>query len=659
MTLGSEPTGDDHSGFRFKIDTKNMPKSEAKKPVAVSSSERVVQPSVPGELYDPHLERDEDLADVDRVMRDLRYANLLDSARDMGNLLSPIEQQQITNSLERRRWGGILRNLEREDTVISILSATSDLLSIKNLNDNVFGPQTTDIIIAKRRQLTETIFNRALSLAGVDTADLEHASLEQNYKFGVFKIPGKYKIDAVAIANQACAEVDREMKKFIIRLADEEESKFPNKRASFQNFRLAVNSEGYKMTFGAAKVESDGLEDIILAVNGSLQTARATTFDNSKDYGEAFSPEKMIAKIDQINELRNKIFQSGNRITGIDGVIYEIYGENSGIFELNRDLLREVRKDKFRPQTGHEEIWNDLKAYVKGLNIFDVVKPFTADEVGKIKDETDSIDTITSGVRRKDAQNCRQAVETLDRNEKDERFTSEARFHAEAVKIKNCAYLSLDVLDVGIDQLLDFEQRVQAVGNKDMSFAQASLEAGDLMTKKLRLMRGQAYEICKRFGITQNERMNGLVGGDELTLAIDLDVVDEDGRKIFDDGDKKLNKLILQLRRETNSRVVKTVIAESRRNSTSADMIERTKEHLKALKNAEEGTNQAKQVENALRQLDKFIKSHPDNESAIALAGSLKDFVMTEVDDHFTVRTELGPDMSLKEALEKIASLQT
>jgi hypothetical protein len=38
MTLGSEPTGDDHSGFRFKIDTKNMPKSEAKKPVAVSSS---------------------------------------------------------------------------------------------------------------------------------------------------------------------------------------------------------------------------------------------------------------------------------------------------------------------------------------------------------------------------------------------------------------------------------------------------------------------------------------------------------------------------------------------------------------------------------------------------------------------------------------------
>ncbi len=593
---------------------------------------------------------------LDRGMRDLRYAELIDTLRTNEGSVSTEQRQQIVHSLERRKWGGILRNLQKGDTVISTLSSTSDLLSIKNLNDNVFGSQTTNSIIAKRRQLTKSILNFALNSAGVAVDDLEHTSLEQNYKFGVFKIPEKYNLDVVAILNKVCNEVDLEMRKFIIGLADEEESKHPEKTSSLQNFKEAVNAEGYKMTFGTAKVESGELEDIILAVNGSLQTARAATHYKSKDYGDSFSAEKMTEKIGQINELRNKIYKNGNKIVGKDGANHEIFINNAGKLEINRDLLRDVRKDKFYYQADQVQILTDLKDYIKSLNIFDVVKPFTADEIEKIKEESKQTDSVTDGILKGEQPKCAEAADMLDRNEKDKSYTSESRFHAEAVKIKNCAYLSLDVLDVGVDQLLDFEQRTQMVANKEMTFAQASLEAGDLMTNRLRQMREQVYKICEDFKITKNGRMDGLVGGDELTLAIDLDVVDETGKKIFDNNDKNINKLIHRLKKETNSRVVKTVIAESRRHSSSDNTVQRMREHLIALKNAEEGANQAKQLETEMRKLKKYIKEHPGNMLAEILFNSFEDFVVAEVDDRFVIRTENEPDMSLKEIMEKLKS---
>lgn len=658
MISGTERGSGDQSDFKFNT---NMPQPNFSESTHVSE-EVTTGPVVAKELHDPNLEQEDEVANLQRVMRDLRYADMLDTARTKSESMTVSEQRQITNSLERRKWGGILRNLQKGDTVVSILSSTSDLLSIKNLNDNIFGSQTTDGIIAKRRQLTESIFKRVLSVAGVSAEDLNHVSLEQNYKFGTFKVPRKYNIDVVTIANQACAEVDLEMKKFIIKLADEEQAKAPNKTALLQNFRGAVNTEGYKMTFGAATVELDELEDVILAVNGSLQTARAVTSDKLTEYGDKFSSEKMTAKIEQINDLRNSIYQGGNQIIGSNGNVYEVFSGNVGSLVLNKDLLREVRKDKFIAQDGQEQILKDLKNYIKGLNIFDAVKPFTADEVGILKDEIIKMNDIAKGVLKGEQSECAEAADMLDKNEKDPSFTSEARFHAEAVKIKNCAYLSLDVLDVGVDQLLDFENRTQMVATKKMTFAQASLAAGDAMTKKLRDVRAKAYSICEETGLTHNNRMNGLVGGDELTLAIDLDAEDADGKKIFNGDDKALNNLIHRLKKETSNedgagvRVVKTVIAESRRHSSSDNIVERMKEHLTALKNAEEGTNQAKQIENELRKLNKFIQLHPGNESAEALSNSLKDFVIAEVDDHFAIRTELEPDMSLEELLKKIKS---
>jgi len=655
MTSDSELAGNqDFQNFKFK--NHDMPNLDSSK-TAPSEFVLTKQPNL-GEPTDPSLEQEGELANLQRVRRDISYANIIDTARADSNSLTKVEQTQITNSLERRKWGGILRNLQKGDRVVSILSSTSELLSIKNLNDNIFGSQTTDSIIAKRRHLTETFFKRALSAVGLTSKELENVSLEQNYKFGTFKIPAHYDLDVVSVINQVCAEVDSEIKKFIIDLADIEQSNNPEKTTLLQNFRGAVNSEGYKMTFGAAVVETDNLDDIILAVNGSLQTARAVAFENSDGYGEQFSSERMVVKIDQINELRNKLISEGNTLIGTDGTTHEIFIENKGKLELNKDLLREVRKDKFVCRTDQTKILKELKNYVRSLNIFDIVKPFTADEVEDIKNESKQMDAVINGIHQDSPDSYAKAADILDTNEKDSHFTSETRFHSEAIKIKNCAYLSLDVLDVGVDQLLDFEQRVQFVANKEMTFEQASLEAGDLMTKKLRQMRESVFKICDEFKITKNGRMDGLVGGDELTLAIDLDATDETGKKIFDQDDKKLNKLIHRLKKETNSRVVKTVIAENRRHSDSENIVERMKEHLLALKNAEEGTNQAKQIENELRKLKKFLQQHPDSQGVKILLDDFEDFVVTEVDDHFVIRTENGPDLNLTEILQKFMAIQ-
>jgi len=604
------------------------------------------------ETKPPVLDTEDEVISLDRGMRDLRYAELVDKLRENPASLSDTEKDQINHSLERRRWGGVLRNLNEGDTVISTLSATSDLLSIKNLNDNIFGPQTTDSIILKRRKLTESFLNLELNFAGVDSRELEHVNLEQNYKFGVFKIPAKYDLDTVKIFNKVCAQVDEEMKQYIIRLADEEQSKSPEKTALLQKFRVAVNSEGYRMSFGITKVQSENLEDAILATNGSLQMARASSLDVNS-YGGEFSNEKIKESIDGISELRNKIFQNGNKIVSKNGTVHEIFSQKDGLMELNRDLLREVRKDKFETQTDQANILDDLKKYVKSLNIFDVVKPFTAEEIDIIKIENKTIDSITSGITDNKKEKGKQAADILDRNEKDQHFTSESRFHAEAVKHLNCAYLSLDVLDVGVDQLLDFENRTQMVANKVLTFNEASMEAGDMMTEKLRLMRETVYKICDEFGLVKNERMDGLVGGDELTLAINLDATSQKGEKIFDDNDKVLNKLIHRLKKETNSRVVKTVIAQSKRHSSSDNTVNKMKEHLVALKKAEDGTSQAKQVEAELRKLNKFSKENPDNQPAKELLGNLKNFVMAESDGHFVVRTEHGPDLTLKQILEQ------
>lgn len=587
-------------------------------------------------------------APEERGVRDISFVDFIDKLRNEDETMSKEEVTKATHALERRRWGDVLRKLDVGDVVVSILSDTSDTLSIKNLNDNVFGPKLTDDeIIAKRRNTTTEVFERVLREAGVSDEDIRQSGLEHNYKFDIFRIPGGTNLDVTALMNKVCAEVDAIMREHITTLAKNEQEKNPSKKDFLSNFANTVQTQGYRMNFGTALVESADLKDVVLAVNGSLQTARASTSEAGQNYGGNFSVEKMQEKLAEIQILRNQIFDNGNTLIGQDGSQYEIFtGSKESGLALDRDLLRDVRKDKFVCAPDQKHILDALKKYIKDLNIFDLVKPFTADEFEKVEVGMGHIDTIAEGLKNGDMDSRRQAADILDTNEKDNRYTSEARFHADAVKIKNCAYISLDVLDVGVDQLLDFEQRVQSVEKGESNFVAASLEAGDAMTKTLRTMREDVFAICanEKFNLVVDGRMTGLVGGDELALAIDLDTINE----------KQLDKLIHQLRKKTNSRVVKTVVAESIRHSDSENPTDRFADHLSALKKAEEGAGQAKQLETLLRKLEKIKPDSANYHGTKDLAASLKDFVIAQEDHHFVVRTESGPDQSLVQILEKL-----
>jgi hypothetical protein len=199
---------------------------------------------------------------------------------------------------------------------------------------------------------------------------------------------------------------------------------------------------------------------------------------------------------------------------------------------------------------------------------------------------------------------------------------------------------------------------MQMVERGEKTFAEASLEAGDKITNTLREFRTKVFSICqKELGLPPDTRLTGLVGGDELTIAIDLNATDTNGNKIFDAEDKKINELILWLKKETNSRVVKTVVAESRRTSDSNDTAQNMADHLAALKKAEEGAGQAKELEGYLRKLEKVVAQNSGNSKASELMESLKNFVITEVHGQFVVRTEKDADIPLAQIIEKIKNI--
>jgi len=114
MILGNEFVGGQKfREFKFKKDT--MPNPDATRGVSSEADQIKVLNS--NEPTDPNLEQEGELANLQRVMRDIRYAKLIDAARTNSGSLTRIEQAQITNSLERRKWGGILRNLQKGDRV--------------------------------------------------------------------------------------------------------------------------------------------------------------------------------------------------------------------------------------------------------------------------------------------------------------------------------------------------------------------------------------------------------------------------------------------------------------------------------------------------------------------------------------------------------------
>ena len=190
----------------------------------------------------------------------------------------------------------------------------------------------------------------------------------------------------------------------------------------------------------------------------------------------------------------------------------------------------------------------------------------------------------------------------------------------------SAAYISLDVLDLGVDLLLEYESLLQdeeldkAKNNQEkiQIFNKLSLEAGDQTTKKLRDFRDNVAEVCDKFGL-KKDLIVAEVGGDELTLVVNSKDISEE----------KLQELLFALKQKTNTRVIKTVVGETDKNvSPGSSEEDKVKEHLKAIKRAETGAGIAKDIEEAVRKLNLILQTHGEEAVAKKIGSLSKLFVI-------------------------------
>lgn len=552
---------------------------------------------------------------VSRTERDIKFAE----GEDFDHPLA------MAGILERQNWGKIFTGLKKGDRVLSFLVPGADFLSIKNLNDVIFGPQTTNEILIHKRKVVER---------EVRKIDRNASMFQSDYKIEIVGVSQDSRVDTDKLEVASLA-IDEEMtdfvKKIVVNLIaqekesikkekDENKIKISEERiGNWESFKdeLEGKSEknkgksGFKMNYGVAEVEGDSMKDKLLSLDHSLETGRMAR-QNHKDYGAEYSEKSIETELESIKDLREKIIGiHGNTITDTEGNNFEIFVKKGDKVFLNADVLRDVRKGKFK--TKDKQVLDDVVVYVKKLNILDVIKPFTMDEISEVEKSVDIAHDLAEKLKKGeklDDDEVKVVSKMLRSEEKDRAYTSKSEFHKRATAMTECAYVSLDVLDLGVDLLLEYEDILQDIdkesGQKKIDkFNELVLSAGDKTTEKLREFRQKVAEVYKEFGF-DGDLITGEVGGDELTLAIDTSKMSEE----------KLDEFLFALKEKTNTRVIKTVVAKSEKNvSPGSNHQKLIESHLQALKRAEVGAAIAKDIESAERKLNRLLKRQ--GESAV------------------------------------------
>lgn len=543
---------------------------------------------------------------IERAKRDVDFAQEVDKM-EKGQ---EYNRQALAGVLERQNWGKIFNNLKKGDRVLSFLVPGADFLSIKYLNDVVVGSQVTNKIIEEKRRVVEREIKKL---------EIGASLLQSDYKTEIIRIPQESQIDANKLEEMSAA-VDMAITGFIVKIVDDlaVEEKDKDKIKILEEFKkdLLGRSDktqgkgGFKMNYGLSEVEGDRIEDKLLGLDHSLQTSRMAREKKDKNdnaYGAEYDKDRILTELGSIENLRGEIIDGGNSITDKDGNEFKLFIEKDGKFVLNKEVLRDVRKGKFVVKDDKDDVLlRAVSLYIKKLNILDVIKPFTYDEVSKVNKKIRAIHDvakkISDGKELTDAEK-KLAVSALRSEEKDPAYTSKTEFHKRATAITEGVYVSLDVLDLGVDLLLEYENILQDIDKKSGQkkideFNKCSLSAGDKTTDKLMDFRKKVAAIYKKFGF-KDDLVTAEVGGDELTLAIDIRGMSEE----------KLDEFLFELKRETNTRVIKTVLSGNEKNvSLDSDLQSRTEAHLKAIKRGEDGVKIAKVVEEAERKLNLLLK---------------------------------------------------
>lgn len=585
----------------------------------------------------------EKLENFSETRREKRQVNFVESVDKLksGEKLNEQEKNSLAAVLERQNFGKVFNELKNGDRVLSWGVPGADFLSIKKLNDDIVGPTITNLIIEEKRKVVEQEMKKLQE---------EVQFIQNDYKVEVVRLPEGFEITTAQLEAVAKA-VDVKMTSFIVdlikKLPKEEKKKKAKVLKNFNDALLGISPEnkgksGFRMNYGLSVVNGDEPKDKLLALTMSLQTSRMARENKDGTYGSEYKEEKIIGELDEVKSLRDGIIGGKNIITDKDGNDFTLFKNIEGKWVLNKDVVRDVRKGKFKAQNDetNKKMLELVSVYLKKLNIIDVIKPFISDEDGIKKAATNAeakknlADQIRTGEL--SAEYREAVVKALRAEEKDARFTSKSEFNKRATAMNNVAYVSLDVLDLGVDQLLDYESILQEVDNlegeeKLKKFNELALEAGNKMTKKLEEFRDVVAEVCGKFGLNK-DLIAAEVGGDELTLAINTEEVTEE----------QLLEIMYELKQKTNTRVTKTVVAKAEKNiSPDSSEKSRVEEHLKAIKRAEAGAGIAKDVEEAVRKLNLILQTQGEEAVAKKVGSLSKLFVIEAIKEKQEVKASV------------------
>ncbi len=575
---------------------------------------------------------------INRQKRHMEVANMI-AILEGDKPLEPSFRKKTAAIIEGRGWNSLFSKLEDGDKLVTFI-VPDDFYSVKNLNDKIFGQQGTDTILDHQK----IVLRRVMEAYGFDT-------LRQDYKTSIFRVEQNATED---MFDMICQTVQAEMDLYVRKQLRELKDKLVSNKSKeevvslheIEAFEKQMDNRAFHVSYGTSRVGDNGYESVEMAVIEGLAASRqAQTLAHEGVYGVQFSAEGMLEAVDETRRIREQLLAYGS----IGGEIIFSHDAVTKTYAMNRPIVQALRKETLAPKSEKDRKAIELlKQYKKLLNLLDTLKPYTHGEItgedaavgydvrAIVQEEGVVANDMRSNVFAHEREVRENASAILQRDQKDFHCTSPAVFHREALKIPQCTYISLDVLDVGVDLFHEYEramQKIEHTNEKDKAkqLREIMAVAGDSKTIELRIVRERIQEYCK-------EKMSGeyagksvplLVGGDEVTLAFPSSLVTKE--------------FLFGLQEATGTRVAEAKAERLPLDRTDKDSEEQLYEfHALALKEAEQAITIAKKIEGVMANRKRGnVALESDSASLTGLFDLIKKgFVIREEDGFFYLMTK-------------------
>lgn len=324
--------------------------------------------------------------------------------------------------------------------------------------------------------------------------------------------------------------------------------------------------------------------------------------------------------------------------------LYQKYGDNNYRRVINKDLVRAVRKGKFKPYVGdNPDHWDYTEAtaaldvirdYVDVLNTIDLVRPYTEAELTEnfygekflektfeeIDQHISAIDDLLEGNVLVEGfeDRIKKAADYLEGAMKNKEFTTRGVFHERVSLMDKSAVLSIDIGDLGVDVLRTYEEDLFAVDANMISMQEVYAGVGDRETYAMNSIRDRLVELYDDiFDRQDGEKIVGLVeGGDEIVFAFDLSregesaKIDEFRRRLQGEIGVPMRVVLTSHEVKRKASMQGLSVKEYYPQVESKDYIDpRLEAHILSMDRSERGADASKTCEAMLRKLHKMIEN--------------------------------------------------